>query len=210
MLEKIKVYNRNTSDEVNLETVRIGFGESLWLFVGADSSPTEQKLKLTKTDPLNKFKREIDGWWFSEKYVVAGVDTAVKCEYYNFIEKEYVVGDPRGRSQMFIDLNYSEVLYNNGGAIPKYLNRWQIKEPSFNLNAGQYSLGDLDTLEAQIHLKREQWKEMLQKNENPKYIAFQKFVIDLGLDIKHNEDYEFTYKSLGEDMYIELLNIIGE
>jgi len=50
----------------------------------------------------------------------------------------------------------------------------------------------------------------LQKNENPKYIAFQKFVIDLGLDIKHNEDYEFTYKSLGEDMYIELLNIIGE
>jgi hypothetical protein len=104
MLEKIKVYNRNTSDEVNLETVRIGFGESLWLFIGADSSPTEQKLKLTKTDPLNKFKKEIDGWWFSEKYVVVGVDDVVKCEYYNLVESEYVIGDHRGRSQMFIDL----------------------------------------------------------------------------------------------------------
>ena len=99
MLDKIKVYRRSDAQEIDLETVRIGFGESLWLFVGADSSPTEQKLQLTKTDPLNKIKKEIEGWWFCKEYVVVGNNAAIKCDYYNYINEKYVEGDGRGKSQ---------------------------------------------------------------------------------------------------------------
>ena len=74
MLDKVKVYNRKSGEKVNLETVRVGFGKSLWLFVGADSSPTEQRLKLTKTDPLNKFKNKIEGLWFCKEYIVSEFD----------------------------------------------------------------------------------------------------------------------------------------
>jgi hypothetical protein len=76
MLNEIKVYRRSDAKEINGEQIRIGFGESLWLFVGADSTPQEEKFKLTKADPLNKFKKEMEGWLFCEKYVVIEHNTS--------------------------------------------------------------------------------------------------------------------------------------
>lgn len=64
MLDKIKVYRRSDTQEE--KAFHLGFkvnGIALDFHKG-------EVFNLTKTDPLNKFKNEMEGWWFGKEYVV--------------------------------------------------------------------------------------------------------------------------------------------
>lgn len=219
MLNKIKVYNRKSGQEIQKFLLDYGHNHNenaIHLSVVIESKITENVSEnqclqsvLQKTDPLGKFKQEMEGWWFCEQYVVVEHNTDIKCEYYNYIEEQYVIGDHRGKNQIVIDIRCSEVLIDNGSCIPKYLKRWNLEEPSFNFGDGQFTVNELDKLQAEIDLQKAKWKEILFTKVNPNYIAFQKFVNDLGMNIEHGTEYQFSYQSIGEDKYIKLLEIIN-
>lgn len=66
MLDKIKVYNR--ADAQLQDVYNINFvNEEIRLQV---NDAVGSVFTLTKNDPLKKFKKEIEGWWFCEEYVV--------------------------------------------------------------------------------------------------------------------------------------------
>jgi hypothetical protein len=79
MLDKIKVYNRKTGIEVRDDNINY-----FNLSFTADNKITLQVnnrfYPLLKTDPLNKFKKEIEGWWFCEEYIVLEGEEYAKLE----------------------------------------------------------------------------------------------------------------------------------
>lgn len=217
MLEKIKVYNRNTSDEVDLETVRIGFGESLWLFIGADSSPTEQKFKLTKTDPLNKFKKETIKLLFCDKYIVSYMSLEVSCVYNNYSK---VLSHDSAWSCAYNEVESSGLFVDGYHIIGKYINKEQIRMPSIPKFPSYMSTSNnikdantayfMDWCESRDLLDgyAPTFLEKIIENVNPKYTEFENFANSIGCACNHKDRYRFRYESLGDDMFAKLLDIV--
>ena len=66
MLNKIKIYRR--SDSQAQDTFLLHYlGNTISLQLNDIKAST---FTLTKTDPLGKFTKEMEGWWFCEEYVV--------------------------------------------------------------------------------------------------------------------------------------------
>lgn len=70
ILDKIKVYKRSDASEVKL--YKIAYSETKIYLEIYENNFLEvcKPLFLTKSDPLGKFTKEMDGFWFCKEYVV--------------------------------------------------------------------------------------------------------------------------------------------
>lgn len=225
MLDKIKVYRRSDAKEINGEQIRIGFGESLWLFVGPDSTPQEEKFKLTKTDPLNKFKKEMEGWLFCEEYVV--------IEMYNFTlynnVKPYCGTESLGwfdesHKLIYIDIkcyaNNPAIHYIQVGGNEIYasLNHEELSSIEYGHNSTLY----LDKFNEKEALTLA--KSFYEKKKSPPKPIKNKLFYEILEIIKPYFDYDEKVKrkngnngvivrmdyTIGEDKYIKLLELINQ
>ena len=224
MLNEIKVYRRSDAKEIDGEQIRIGFGKSLWLFVGADSSPTEMKFELTKTDPLGKFKQEMEGWWFCEDYVV--------IEMYNltlYNKKHHYITESLGwfdenHKLIYIDIRYYannpaiHCIKVGGNEVYASLNHEELSSIEYDHNSTLY-LGKFNEKEALA-----QAKSFYEKKKNPPKSIKNELFYEILEIIKPYFDYHAKVKqrngnstatvtidyTIGEDKYIKLLELINQ
>lgn len=82
MLDKIKVYRRSDAYELDFFSLKFQKYEPMVSLINNDVI-----YYLTKADPLNKFKKEMEGWWFCEECVVICGNDAIYSVTYR-TEKE--------------------------------------------------------------------------------------------------------------------------
>ena len=216
MLDKIKVYNRKTSEIENNMVFATFQGKPCLCFMSLDIIPIQMRchhianvIFLEKTDPRGKFKKEMEGWWFCNEYVVIQNEIVFDITYYNYQGSTDWDEKTTGRSLFQQDLWCSEFFIN--GDCPrklwKYENRGSdIKNYNININR-EFSSLEIDSLIKELQNKKQNLEDAI----NPEYkILKSKLEEFLSIKLLHNDRLTISYSKLLEDKYIAILELIND
>jgi hypothetical protein len=206
MLSKIKVYNRK-SGQIQ-DTFLLNYcGNEITLQV---NDITGSRFNLTKTDPLNKFKKEIEGWWFCEEYVVIEIERDIKLTNSSIGNETY---NGKYKNILFDLSAHKSYITNNNYKRWLSVNDKEYYRHSFGYQDVQWSGKNIDGDD--IHYRTFPLNAMFQFlcdleliNKASVLCMYEKYM-NSGKWEKENRELRITY-SIGEDKYLKLLELINQ
>jgi hypothetical protein len=181
-MDKIKVYNRESGEQVNISTCR--FSADLVLWIGDIGTPQEQRYFLSKTDPLGKFKKEMEGWWFCEEYIliVGNVDNILFQPTTRFSDTSW----------KYEDYYRIDTRVIKGGLLGSYYEWTNMYKSSYRYK---------EKKDGTIYKDYKDLSGVTLYNEIVQILPqFKKY---------QEKDVKLNYSSIGEDKYLKLLELIN-